>query len=152
MCWSLVTRGVVVAAAVGSFALGGCSSDSAGTPATTSADGATPGSDDAPASTNAPPVLVETAGDKATIRVTVGKDDFTTSGGTRVLSVPRGTNVTLKLTDPNGDQEYHLHGYDLEAAAKQGDTATIAFVADHAGQFDVESHVSAATLLVLVVE
>jgi hypothetical protein len=83
--------------------------------------------------------------------VKVGTDDFDTSKGTRVVSVPKGASVTLEFTDPSVDQQYHLHGYDLEAEAKKGETAKISFTADQTGQFDVESHVSNKTLLVLVV-
>ena len=67
------------------------------------------------------------------------------------MSVPKGASVTLEFTDPAADQQYHLHGYDLEAEAKKGETAKISFTADQTGQFDVESHVSNKTLLVIVV-
>ena len=71
--------------------------------------------------------------------------------GTSTVSVPKGTNVTISLTDPNADQEYHLHGYDIEVTAAKGETGKIQFVADQTGQFDVESHDTEATLLVIVV-
>ncbi len=107
--------------------------------------------EEAPVTTNAPAVPAEVANGAATITVTVGTDDFTTSGGTRVVSVPKGTQVTLQFTDPAKDREYHLHGYDLEQKAAKGATGTIQFVADQTGQFDVEDHIEEMTVLVLVV-
>ena len=134
----------------------GCSSDSntAATSTSTTTAATTPGTDavDEPATTNAPPTPASIASDgSVTIAVAVGTDDFDTSKGTRVVSVPKGTAVTLTFTDPSVDQQYHLHGYDLETEAKKGETGTISFTADQTGQFDVESHVTNATLLVLVV-
>ncbi len=139
--------------------LAGCGSDSSGTPVTsTTTAGTTAGTTattdavDPPASTNAPATPASTNADGSiTIAVTVGTDDFATSKGTRVVSVPKGSAVTLKFTDPAVDETYHLHGYDLETEAKKGATASISFTADQTGQFDVESHVTNATLLVLVV-
>jgi hypothetical protein len=107
--------------------------------------------DDAPATTNAPATPADVANGAAVISVTVGTDDFATSGGTRVVSVPKGTQVTLQFTDPAKDREYHLHGYDLEVKAAKGATGKIEFVADQTGQFDVEDHIDNITVLVLVV-
>ena len=87
---------------------------------------------------------------QATIDVTVGTDDFTTTDGTRVVSVPKGTSVTINITSTDAE-EYHLHGYDLEQKADAGKTATFEFTADQTGQFDLESHLTEDTLLVLVV-
>ena len=107
---------------------------------------------DEPTPTSAAPTPASLAADKsATITVTIGTDDFTTSKGTRVVSVPKGTSVTLELTDPAADQSYHLHGYDIEEDAKKGETAKLAFTASDTGQFDLESHDTKAVLLVLVV-
>jgi hypothetical protein len=103
-----------------------------------------------PTSAAATPAVV--AADKsATIKVTIGTDDFTTSKGTRVVSVPKGTAVTIELTDPAADESYHLHGYDIETEVKKGETAKLAFTASDTGQFDLESHNTNAVLLVLVV-
>jgi hypothetical protein len=144
-----------LALALGLVAAAGCSSDSTSTPATTTTvAGTTPdtAAADVPATTNAPATPASLAADgTATITVTVGTDDFDTSKGTRVVSVPKGTAVTIELTDPNADEQYHLHGYDLETEAKKGETGTISFTADQTGQFDLESHVTEGTLLVLVV-
>lgn len=122
--------------------------DSSATAESTPADAAL----DESATTNAPaaPALISPDG-SAEITVTIGTDDFDTSGGRRVVSVPVGTNVSITLTDAAADEEYHLHGYDIEVAAAKGEPGTISFNADQTGQFDLESHGSGATLLVLVV-
>ncbi|MGD9795843.1 MAG: multicopper oxidase domain-containing protein [Acidimicrobiia bacterium] len=107
---------------------------------------------DEPTPTSAAATPAVLAADKsANIKVTVGSDDFATSKGTRVVSVPKGTSVTIELTDPAADQTYHLHGYDIETDAKKGETAKIAFTASESGQFDLESHNTNDVLLVLVV-
>ena len=85
------------------------------------------------------------------IDVTVGKDDFETTGGKSVFSVPKGTSVTITLTDPNADNEFHLHGYDVEVSGKKGEKATVSVTADKTGQFDLESHTTNKVVVVLVV-
>jgi hypothetical protein len=83
------------------------------------------------------------------VSVTVGKD----SSPDRVDHVPLGATVTLELTDPNADQEYHLHGYDLGQGTEvpAGTTSRITFTADQAGTFEVESHKTEAVLVQLEV-
>jgi heme/copper-type cytochrome/quinol oxidase subunit 2 len=132
------------------LALAACGSDegSAGTTVapsveTTVAEEVTP--------TSAGPTPADVIDDKATIDLTVGTDDFTTTKGTRVVSVPKGTAVTINITSADAE-EYHLHGYDIEEQAEAGKTATLEFTADKTGQFDLESHITENTLLVLVVE
>lgn len=149
-------RTVTLSFAVAAVALVGCGSDAKQAATTTAASVAPDGTEgtdaaDLPATTNAPGTPAEVAGGKATITVTVGTDDFETSGGTRVVSVPKGTDVTIELTDAASEQEYHLHGYDIEVSAEKGATGTLRFTADQAGQFDLESHDTEATLLVLLV-
>lgn len=81
--------------------------------------------------------------------ITVGKD----SGRESVLTVPVGTEVRLMLMNPNEDDEFHLHGYDLGGAmTPAGEEAIIQFVASDAGEFEVESHMTGDVLMVLVVE
>jgi heme/copper-type cytochrome/quinol oxidase subunit 2 len=138
----------VIALSLGLAACGSSSGNgSTGTTAaaaaeTTIADELTP--------TSAPPTPASVTDGKATIDVKVGTDDFTTSGGARVVSVPKGTAVTINITSADAE-EYHLHGYDIEQNADPGETATFEFTADQTGQFDLESHVTENTLLVLVV-
>ena len=131
-------------------ALVGCGSDSKTSP-TTVAAAETTMVEDEPATTNAPATPAEVADGSVTIVVTVGADDFDTTGGTRVVSVPKGTTVTVELTDAATDEEYHLHGYDVEVSAAKGETGSLSFTADQVGQFDLESHNTETTLLVVVV-
>jgi hypothetical protein len=131
--------------------LSACGSDSKSA-STTDAPATTVAADDPPASTSAPAVPASTNPDGSVdISVTVGTDDFETSQGARVVSVPKGATVTISLTDPGADQEYHLHGYDVEVAATKGQMASLSFTADQTGQFDLESHDTEAILLVIVV-
>jgi hypothetical protein len=145
--------------ALSCLAFAACSSD-AKSPAATSTTAAlatstttsTTAAVDEAATTSAPATPASLATDgSAVITVAVGTDDFATSKGTRVVSVPKGTAVTIELTDAASDESYHLHGYDLESKVKKGETAKISFTADQTGQFDLESHTTNATLLVLVV-
>lgn len=138
--WPLALCLVVGLAACGSSSKS--SSDTTG-PSTTAVE-------DEPTPTSGPPVPASVTDGKATIDVKVGTDDFATSKGTRVVSVPKGTSVTINMTSSNAE-EYHLHGYDIAEKADPGQTATFEFTADQTGQFDLESHVTEDTLLVLVV-
>ena len=84
-----------------------------------------------------------------TIAVTVGVD----SGPERTESVALGSKVTLEITNPTDDDELHLHGYDLSTGdVAKGETASISFTADQAGEFEVESHVSEEVVLVIIVK
>jgi hypothetical protein len=100
------------------------------------------GSDDKPAATTA-------ASAPVVISVVVGTD----SSPDRVEKIPLGAQVTLTLTDPNGDEEYHVHGYELgdgEEVAK-GEPKVFTFTADKAGTFEVESHKTETVLVQLEV-
>ena len=85
------------------------------------------------------------------IDVKVGIDDYDTLAGERVIKVALGSAVTITLTDASEDQDYHLHVYDVGAEAKKGEPGVISLIVDQAGQFDLESHTTGKTLLVLVV-
>lgn len=102
-----------------------------------------PAATDAPAATTAP--------DDGTVRidVTVGTD----SGADRIEQVPLGSTVVLTITDPVATQEYHVHGFDLgdDQEFEPGQVATFTFTADTAGEFEVESHITDALLVVLQV-
>jgi hypothetical protein len=58
-----------------------------------------------------------------------------TGGGKR--SATRGQPVVIKVTSDIAD-EIHLHGYDKKADAAPGTVATITFIADKPGIFEVE--------------
>jgi hypothetical protein len=142
---------LAVCLAIGLTACGSSngSSSGSGSPGSTAAGSATT-LEDQPTPTSGPPVPATVTDGKATIDVTVGTDDFTTTGGTSVVSVPKGTPVTINMTASDAE-DYHLHGYDLEQKAEAGQTSTFEFTADQTGQFDLESHLTENTLLVLVV-
>jgi guanyl-specific ribonuclease Sa len=59
--------------------------------------------------------------------------------------VALGQTVVLRLLSDT-DQEYHVHGYDIETQAAAGVEATIEFTADQAGDFEVESHTTDTVL------
>ena len=84
-----------------------------------------------------------------TIEVVVGEN----SGPDRVEEVPLGTEVTLQFTNPDADDEYHVHGYDLGGGVtKKGEMKTFSFTADKAGDYEIESHISEKVLAVIRVQ
>ena len=99
----------------------------------------------------APTDAVINADGSVSIDVKVGIDDYDTLAGERVIKVALGSTVTITLTDASEDQDYHLHVYDVGAEAKKGEPGVISLIVDQAGQFDLESHTTGKTLLVLVV-
>ena len=107
--------------------------------------------DDTASTVVAPTDAIVNADGSISINVIVGTDDYDTLAGDRVVKVALGSAVTITLTDPNEDQDYHLHVYDVGAEAKKGEPGVISLVVDQAGQFDVESHTTGKMLLVLVV-
>jgi hypothetical protein len=95
-----------------------------------------------PATTEAPPTTSEPPATTAprpnpvvTIRIAVvgGRPE----GGIRRASVRKGRQVVLRVTADVADH-IHLHGYDLIADVAPGTPATIRFVADTPGRFEVE--------------
>ena len=63
-------------------------------------------------------------------------------------TVPLGSTVSLHITSAE-EHEFHLHGYDLES---EGTDVTVTFVADEAGEFEVETHDTEVVVFTLVVE
>jgi len=104
-----------------------------------------------PAVDSSAPVTTDPAAGKlaaVTVDVTVGVD----SGADRRESIALGAPVTVNLVNPGGDDEFHLHGYDLSTGeTPKGVTSSISFTANKAGEFELESHVSGDVLVVLVV-
>lgn len=83
---------------------------------------------------------------RVTVDVIVGEN----SSPDRVEEIGLGSEVTLNFTNPQADDEYHLHGYDLgEGITKKGETKTFSLTADKAGDYEVESHVSETVLVIL---
>lgn len=84
--------------------------------------------------------------DTVAVVVVVGEN----SAADRVEEIPLGSEVTLQFTNPDADDEYHVHGHDLGAGiTKKGDTKTFTFTADKAGDYEVESHISEIVLVIL---
>lgn len=84
----------------------------------------------------------------ARISVTVGID----SSPDRVEEVALGQDIELTLTNPDADDEFHLHGYDLgSGVTTKGEPKTFAFSATEVGEFELESHVTGEVLVVVKV-
>jgi hypothetical protein len=83
------------------------------------------------------------------LSVTVGLD----ADPERIERVPLGATIALSVTNPDSDDEFHLHGYDLGdgQVMPAGQTATFTFVANQAGSFELESHETGTVLMVLEV-
>ncbi len=128
--------------------------DDAGSSATTVAGAATTAPATTIAAVTIPATIPATTGgeqpaesDVAEITVLVGSD----SGPDRVETVRLGQEVVITLQSDQ-DEEYHLHDYDLTQKAAAGVEATLSFVADKPGRFELESHVTDEVLLVLEVQ
>ena len=80
--------------------------------------------------------------------IIVNVDDPAQIGQT--IDVALGQTVVLRLLSDT-DQEYHVHGYDLEKQAAAGVEATFEFTADTPGSFEVESHTTDKVLATLQV-
>ena len=70
--------------------------------------------------------------------------------GSAVVAVIKDTPVTLRFVT-NQKDEAHLHGYDLSAELKPGQTSEITFVASISGRFEIELHKSHRKVAVLEV-
>lgn len=55
------------------------------------------------------------------------------------IEVDKGAIARIVVTSDAPD-EIHVHGYELEATVGPSETATIDFVADQTGLFEVEAH------------
>ena len=120
------------------------SSSTTGAPATAPASSAAPD----PGVTNPVDTTPVTAVDgPVQIDVMVGTD----SGPDRIEKVKLGSDVTLNITNPGADDEFHVHTIDLEQKVAKGVTATFNFVADTPGTYEVESHTTETVLLVIEV-
>ena len=65
--------------------------------------------------------------------------------------VPLGAEVTLRITTP-ADDRAHVHGYEIEKDIPAGQPTDVVFTANMSGSYEVESHVSDAVWLNLVVK
>ena len=65
--------------------------------------------------------------------------------GPTVIKVHQGDDVIVHLTSDAAD-ELHLHGYDLHAKTRAGETVTLQFSATRTGRFGYELHHANAEL------
>jgi copper(I)-binding protein len=66
-------------------------------------------------------------------------------------TVAKGTLVSVIVSNPAAEDEFHIHGYDLTEKVAKGGTATFTFVATDTGSFELESHASGSNLFILSV-
>jgi hypothetical protein len=89
---------------------------------------------------------IASTSDTEKFTLTVGEN----SGETNIISFTEGSNVELTIINPDDDDEVHLHGYDLTTGdLPKGEKGVISFVADEAGDFEVESHISEEVLSIV---
>jgi hypothetical protein len=139
---STLRRALLIPVAV--LALAACSDDAS------TSSGATDPAPATTAATTAPPMSTDdqpVAGGEHEIIVQIGVDDAATLGS-RVEQVPAGSDVVLRLLSES-DEDYHVHGFDLEKRVAAGVEAVFRFTADTPGRFDVESHTTEQVLLVI---
>ncbi len=143
---SLRPRSLLAAAALAAVLLTSCSSDDdAATTDSTVTETVVP--DTAESGTTAVPET-SVVDSVARISVTVGVD----SAPDRVEEVALGQDVELTLINPDADDEFHLHGYDLGGGVTtKGEPKTFTFSATEAGEFELESHVTGEVLVVVKV-
>jgi hypothetical protein len=70
-------------------------------------------------------------------RVTVEVENAQPVGGVVHADIKQGTEVML-IVRADVEDEVHVHGYDLSAEVAPGQPAHISFLADNAGEFEVE--------------
>jgi hypothetical protein len=138
------------------LAVSGCASgdETPDTGTTTGAGAARSGSPSATTSAQAsaaattPPETQETRSSSVEISVAIAGGNVRPK--TQRVKIPQDSRVRLLITS-DVDDEVHVHGYDLEETLEAGRTATIEFVADQQGVFEVETHEKALTLIQLEV-
>ncbi|GII52364.1 hypothetical protein Pth03_07530 [Planotetraspora thailandica] len=96
----------------------------------------------------APAAPAASAASVKEINVTIAGKTVTPPPGR--IDVAKGQTVRIIVTSDVAD-EAHVHGYDKEASLQPGTPATIEFVADQDGLFEVETHESGLQLLQLAV-
>jgi hypothetical protein len=99
--------------------------------------------------TSAPTTVPASASDEMkteTFTLTVGEN----SGVKNIVSFSKGSNVELTIVNPNAADEVHLHGYDLSTGdLPKGEKSVISFIANEAGDFEIESHITEEVLSII---
>lgn len=130
---------LLVGILAGAVALGGCASA-----------GAPTGSAASPTATPAPSAAGHAAPSGDVQRVAISVANGKVVGGVSRVQVPLGGTVEVLVTSDAAD-EAHLHGYDRTVEIPAGGSATLTFVADVPGVFELELHHSGAQLAQLQV-
>lgn len=99
--------------------------------------------------TSVPTTVPASASDEMkteTFTLTVGEN----TGVKNIVSFSKGSNVELTIVNPNADDEVHLHGYDLSTGdLPKGEKSVISFIANEAGDFEIESHITEEVLSII---
>ncbi len=109
------------------------------TPTTPTSAASSPSASPTPTTTPSPT-------DSVTVIEVEIHDGRVTPSPSRRVQVDQGDTVRIVLTSDQAD-EVHVHGYDLEEPVRAGGTATVEFIADQTGSFEVEAHVLDPPLL-----
>ena len=97
----------------------------------------------APKDTATPTTMVD---DTVRISVTVGVD----SGPDRIEEVSVGDSIELTMVNPDEDDEFHVHGFDLGGdETPAGEEKVFVFTTTESGDFEVESHATGDVLVVI---
>ena len=89
---------------------------------------------------------IASTSDTEKFTLTIGEN----SGESNIITFTKGSNVELTIVNPEADDEIHLHGYDLTTGdLAKGTKSVMSFVADEAGDFEIESHVSEKVLSIV---
>jgi len=80
------------------------------------------------------------------ISVTVGVD----SDPDRIEEVAVGDSIELTMVNPDEDDEFHVHGFDLGGdETPAGEEKVFVFTTTESGDFEVESHATGDVLVVI---
>jgi plastocyanin len=150
---STLSRGTALALlpALGMLALAGCggNSDNGSGSSPSTAPTSAPTSASTPTGTATQP-QTSTPSNTAdvTINVTVAKGKVNPSGAS--INVKAGQTVLITAVSDAAD-EVHVHGYDKQLPLTPGKPASVKFVANMKGTFEVETHESNKLVAKLVV-
>jgi hypothetical protein len=152
---STLSRGIALALlpALGMLALAGCGNSDAGSgpsPSTAPTTVSSPAGTATGPQTSTPSNSTDPSGDTAdvTINVTVANGKVNPSGAS--INVKAGQTVLITAVSDAAD-EVHVHGYDKELPLTPGKPASVKFVANMKGTFEVETHKSGKLVAKLVV-
>jgi hypothetical protein len=153
---STLSRGTAVALlpALGMLALAGCGGNSdagsGSSPSTAPTTVTTPTGTATAPQTSTPSNTTDPSGNTAdvTINVTVANGKVNPSGAS--INVKAGQTVLITAVSDAAD-EVHVHGYDKQLPLTPGKPASVKFVANMKGTFEVETHESNKLVAKLVV-